>query len=131
MTYTSRLYDSHRVVIESFVIANAGTSEFKDIKYATMSEAKIKYAMLEKVFEIIAQDLDVESVQQQYREQVQADARKLLDAAAKNHKPADEMIEVVGDRLEEKMAELTDATEYVTDEIPSYQELEADLVGTL
>ena len=125
MTYTSRLYDSHRVVIESFVIANAGASEFKDIKYAAkMSEAKIKYAMLEKVFEIIAQDLDVESVQQQYREQVQADARKLLDAAAKNHKPADEMIE-------EKMAELTDATEYVTDEIPSYQELEADLVGTL
>jgi len=125
MTYTSRLYDSHRVVIESFVIANAGTSEFKGIKYsAKMSEAKIKYAMLEKVFEIIAQDLDVESVQQQYREQVQADARKLLDAAAKNHKPAEEMIE-------EKMAELTDCTEYVTDEIPSYQELEADLVGTL
>ena len=124
MTYTSRLYDSHRVVIESFVIANAGVSEFKDIKYASMSEAKIKYAMLEKVFEIIAQDLDVEGVQQQYREQVQADARKLLDAAAKNHKPADEMIE-------EKMAELTDATEYVTDEIPSYQELEADPVGTL
>ena len=125
MTYTSRLYDSHRVVIESFIIANAGTSEFKDIKYAAkMSEAKIKYAMLEKVFEIIAQDLDVESVQQQYREQVQANARKLLDAAAKNHKPADEMIT-------EKMAELTDCTEYVTDEIPSYQELEADLVGTL
>jgi hypothetical protein len=124
MTYTSRLYDSHRVVIESFVIANAGTSEFKGIKYASMSEAKIKYAMLEKVFEIIAQDLDVESVQQQYREQVQADARKLLDAAAKNHKPAEEMIE-------EKMNELTDCTEYVTDEIPSYQELEADLVGTL
>ena len=125
MTYTSRLYDSHRVVIESFVIANAGASEFKDIKYAAkMSEAKIKYAMLEKVFEIIAQDLDVEGVQQQYREQVQADARKLLDAAAKNHKPANEMIE-------EKMSELTDCTEYTTDEIPSYQELEADLVGTL
>jgi len=125
MTYTSRLYDSHRIVIESFVIANAGVSEFKDIKYAAkMSEAKIKYAMLEKVFEIIAQDLDVESVQQQYREQVQADARKLLDAASKNHVPANEMIE-------EKMNELTDCTEYVSDEIPSYQELEADLVGTL
>lgn len=126
MTYTSRLYDSHRVVIESFIIANAGASEFRDIKYAAkMSEAKIKYAMLEKVFEIIAQDLDVEGVQQQYREQVQANARKILDAAAKNHKPAEEMID-------EAMDQLMDSSDVMLDDsIPSYQELEADLVGTL
>ena len=125
MTYTSRLYDSHRVVVESFVIANAGVSEFKDIKYASMSEAKIKYAMLEKVFEIIGMDLDVESIQQQYREQVQADARKMLDAAAKNHKPADEMID-------EAMDQLMDSSDVMIDDsIPSYHELEADLVGTL
>ena len=125
MTYTSRLFDAHRTVIESFIIDEAGLSEYKALKYATKkSEAKIKYAMLEKMIEIIAMNLDVEAVQSKLEQEKVAQARAVLGAAAKNHVPAAEMI------VDEYVNELTDNGD-VTDEIPSYQELEADLVGTL
>ena len=128
MTYTSRLFDAHRTVIESFIIDEAGLSEYKALKYAAKkSEAKIKYAMLEKVMEIIAMNVDVESVQAKLEQDKVNQARAVLGAAAKNHVPADEMI------MDESFDELIDnaPVNSDTDKIPSYDELEADLVGTL
>tara|TARA_E500000318_G_C3558148_1_gene212102 strand:- start:304 stop:576 length:273 start_codon:yes stop_codon:yes gene_type:complete len=89
-------------VIESFIIDEAGLSEYKALKYATKkSEAKIKYAMLEKMIEIIAINLDVEGVQSKLEEDKVAQARAVLGAAAKNHVPAEEMIM---DEAEEALA---------------------------
>ena len=111
MTYTSRLFDAHKTVIESFIIEQDGLDGFKSLKYAPkLSEAKIKYAMLERLLEIVAGGVDIEAVTKTVEAEKQAQARAILNAAAVNHVPAEEMI---------------------VDEIPSYHELEADLVGTL
>lgn len=107
MTYTSRLFDAHKTVIESFIIEQAGVAEFKGIKYAPkLSEAKIKYALLEKVMELIGTDLDVDAVTEKLeaekarqaaeflaeQELRKANQAAILEAANRNHIPEDEMI---------------------------------------
>ena len=125
MTYTSRLFDAHKTVIESFIIEQDGLDAYKNIKFAPkMSEAKIKYAMLERLLEIVGAGVDIQAVTNMVKDANQQRARAILNAAEVNHVPADEMI-----------IDTDDVPAYSegdnTDEIPSYQELEADLVGTL
>jgi hypothetical protein len=111
MTYTSRLFDAHKTVIESFIIEQDGLDNYKNIKFAPkLSEAKIKYAMLERLLEIVGAGVDIAAVTNIVESDKQEKARAILAAREMNHVPADVMI---------------------VDEIPSYQELEADLVGTL
>ena len=118
MTYTSRLFDAHKSVIESFIIEQDGLDGYKNLKYAPkMSEAKIKYAMLERLLEIVGGGVDIEAVTKMVEAEKQAQARAILNAAAVNHVPAEEMI--------------TDEIPSYGDEVATYQELEADLVGTL
>lgn len=128
MTYTSRLFDAHKTVIESFIIEQDGLNAYKDIKFAPkLSEAKIKYAMLERLLEIVGAGVDIQAVTNLVENDKQERARAILNAREVNHVPADEMI------VDESFDELIDnaPVNSDTDEIPSYQELEADLVGTL
>jgi len=111
MTYTSRLFDAHKTVIESFIIEQDGLNAYKDLKYAPkLSEAKIKYAMLERLLEIVGAGVDIQAVTNVVEDDKAQRARAILNAAAANHVPAEEMI---------------------TDEVPDSYELEADLVGCL
>lgn len=128
MTYTSRLFDAHKTVIESFIIEQDGLNAYKDIKFAPkLSEAKIKYAMLERLLEIVGAGVDIQAVTNLVENDKQERARAILNAREVNHVPADEMI------VDESFDELIDnaPVNSDTDVIPSYQELEADLVGTL
>ena len=133
MTYTSRLFDAHKTVIESFIIEQDGLDAYKNLKFAPkLSEAKIKYAMLERMLEIVGAGVDIEAVTRSVEEDKVKRAQAFMKAAQVNHVPAAEMI------VDEYVNELTDngdvtdgADECSSTEIPSYQELEADLVGNL
>ena len=93
MTYTSRLFDAHKSVIEGFIIEQDGMAAYKDLKFAPkLSEAKIKYAMLERLLEIVAGGLDVSAVEDVVRADKEQQARAIMAAASVNHVPADEMI---------------------------------------
>ena len=93
MTYTSRLFDAHKSVIEGFLIEQDGLAAYKDLKFAPkLSEAKIKYAMLERLLEIVAGGLDVNAVEDVVRADKEQQARAIMAAASVNHVPADEMI---------------------------------------
>mgnify|MGYP001544225544 FL=1 len=91
MTYTSRLFDAHKTVIESFIIEQDGLDNFKSIKYANMSEAKIKYALLERMMEIVGGGVDIEAVTQTIEADKQAKAKAILNAASVNHVPPSDM----------------------------------------
>lgn len=128
MTYTSRLFDAHKTVIESFIIEQDGLDAYKNIKFAPkLSEAKIKYAMLERLLEIVGAGVDIQAVTNLVEADKAERARAILNAREVNHVPAEEMI------VDESFDELIDnaPVDSNTDEIPSYQELEADLVGCL
>ena len=112
MTYTSRLFDAHKTVIEGFLIEQDGLNAYKDLKYAPkLSEAKIKYAMLERMLEIIAGGLDITAVEDTVRADQEQKARAILAAREMNHVPANEMI------VDELMDDMTDNAD-VNDEVP-------------
>lgn len=128
MTYTSRLFDAHKTVIESFIIEQDGLDAYKNIKFAPkLSEAKIKYAMLERLLEIVGAGVDIQAVTNMVENDKQERARAILNAREVNHVPADEMI------VDESFDELIDnaPVHSDTDAIPNSYELEADLVGCL
>lgn len=111
MTYTSRLFDAHKTVIESFIIEQDGLDAYNNLRVnGKMSEAKIKYAMLERLLEIVGAGVDIQAVTNIVEEEKAKRARAILAAREVNHVPAEDMI---------------------TDEIPDSYELESDLVGAL
>ena len=113
MTYTSRLFDAHKTVIEGFLIEQDGLNAYKDLKYAPkLSEAKIKYAMLERMLEIIAGGLDIAAVEDTVRADQEQKARAILAAREMNHVPANEMI------VDELMEDMTDNGD-VNDAVPN------------
>ena len=102
MTYTSRLFDAHKTVIEGFIIEQDGLDAYKNLKYAPkLSEAKIKYAMLERMLEIIAGGLDVNAVEDVVRADKEKQARAFLEAQQQNH--------VEPEVIEERESQFADA----------------------
>ena len=100
MTYTSRLFDAHRSVVEGFVIEQDGLEGYKAIKYQSkVSDAKIKYQLLERVLEIIAGGLDVDAIANTVQRDKEDRARAILAAREVNHVPAEEIVLDEADEL--------------------------------
>ena len=86
MTYTSRLFDAHKTVIESFIIEQDGLEAYKNLKYAPkLSEAKIKYAMLERMLEIVGGGIDTEAVANTIEADKQRTVAAFKESVTQNH----------------------------------------------
>lgn len=93
MTYTSRLFDAHKTVIEGFIIEQDGLEAYKNIKFAPkLSEAKIKYAMLERMLEIVAGGIDTEAVANTLQADKERTVAAFKESVTQNH-VAPEVIE--------------------------------------
>ncbi len=114
MTYTSRLFDAHKTVIEGFIIEQDGLDAYKNIKYAPkLSEAKIKYAMLERMLEIIAGGIDTEAVASTLQADKERQVAAFKQVNSQNH--------VDADVIEKREAEFYASVD------PSNEELQADM----
>jgi len=108
MTYTSRLFDAHKSVIEGFIIEQDGLEAYKNIKFAPkLSEAKIKYAFLERLLEIVAGGLDTEAVANTLQADKERQAAAFKAAVSQNH--------VAPEVVEEREAEFYAAAQQLED----------------
>ena len=108
MTYTSRLFDAHKTVVESFIIEQDGLDAYKNIKYAPkLSEAKIKYAMLERMLEIVAGGIDTEAVANTLQADKERTVAAFKESVTQNH--------VAPEVIEEREAEFYEQAQQLED----------------
>ena len=108
MTYTSRLFDAHKTVVESFIIEQDGLEAYKNIKYAPkLSEAKIKYAMLERMLEIVAGGIDTEAVANTLQADKERTVAAFKESVTQNH--------VAPEVIEEREAEFYEQAQQLED----------------
>ena len=108
MTYTSRLFDAHKTVVESFIIEQDGLEAYKNIKYAPkLSEAKIKYAMLERMLEIVAGGIDTDAVANTLQADKERTVAAFKESVTQNH--------VAPEVIEEREAEFYEQAQQLED----------------